>query len=400
MFPIQEFFELHRLALEKVSQYPRHRFLFDRVTISTGKHFLGVVGPRGVGKSILLRQWCAQLSKALYLSVDAFSDLPLFEVVKCISQDYGITHFFLDEVHFLPHIDAELKKIYDFLDVSIVFTSSVALGMYRSQQDLSRRVRIIELPPFSFHEFLYFKTGKRLSALTLQDIFQKNWQMDHLAQLSYFDSFLKGGNMPFALEEDTPLPLLANILHTIIHKDIPRLHPLTTDELSLIEKMVQFIGKSTAEGISYSSLSKNLGITKYKAEQYVDLLCHSFVLHRLLPKGTTVTKEPKILMHLPYRLLYRSFEEAIGGLREDFAVSTLLENGISLHYLKSKTGAKTPDFLLRYNEETVVIEVGGKNKGLSQFKDVEYDKKLIFSHTNHSDEIRRPLFILGYLKAG
>ena len=50
-------------------------------------------------------------------------------------------------------------------------------------------------------------------------------------------SYTQGGLMPFALREPQPLTLLENILKTIIHKDIPRIAKLLTDELEKIERI-------------------------------------------------------------------------------------------------------------------------------------------------------------------
>ncbi len=78
--------------------------------------------------------------------------------------------------------------------------------------------------------------------------------------------------MPFALDEPQPLKILQNILDAILIKDIARISDISTSEIDLIGKMVRFISRSSGvDGISYSSLSKNIGITKYKAQQYTKL---------------------------------------------------------------------------------------------------------------------------------
>jgi len=162
--------------------------------------------------------------------------------------------------------------------------------------------------------------------------------------------------MPFALQEPQPLRLLENILKTVIRKDVPNIARLLTDELDKIENLVRFIGLSGVDGMNYSSLAQNAHITKYKAEQYVSLLERAFVLHRVLPVGSNVMKEPKIVMALPYRLLYKSFDEAIGGLREDFFVGAIKALNKEIFYLKSTRGAKTPDYLVRGFEDIVFEE--------------------------------------------
>ncbi|RZB29646.1 MAG: hypothetical protein SRB1_01926 [Desulfobacteraceae bacterium Eth-SRB1] len=83
---------------------------------------------------------------------------------------------------------------------------------------------------------------------------------------------------------------------------------LRFEDIENIEKTMFFIGKSEVDGINFSSISKNLGITKYKAELFVKLLSQAFILNPIYPKGANVLKEPKVLMFLPFRLLYREFQ--------------------------------------------------------------------------------------------
>jgi predicted AAA+ superfamily ATPase len=69
-------------------------------------------------------------------------------------------------------------------------------------------------------------------------------------------------------------------------------------DLDMIGKLLAFIGRSPIEGINYSSISQNLGITKYMAERFVALLERSFLLRRVLPAGTNVLREPKIFLEI------------------------------------------------------------------------------------------------------
>ena len=162
-------------------------------------------------------------------------------------------------------------------------------------------------------------------------------------------------------------------------------------------KMLKFIGKSGVDGINYSSISRNVGITKYKAESYLNLLSQALVLHIVFPRGANVMREPKVLFSPPYRLLYNDYEYIIGGLREDFCVEMLSNAKIEFHYLKSTRGSKTPDFLVRDKQGDIVLEVGGKGKGRSQFKGIKVDRKIILAHDERIDDLYRPLHLLGYL---
>lgn len=115
------------------------------------------------------------------------------------------------------------------------------------------------------------------------------------------------------------------------------------------------------------------------------------------PKGTNVLKEPKVLMFLPFRLLYRDWSECVGAIREDFFAEMTTIKGYRFHYLKTKRGAKTPDFLVEQGDESVVVEIGGKGKGREQFKGIKVEKKLILSHSPEVRSNMKPLSLLGFI---
>ncbi len=392
---INQLLEFDRLAREDGQKYDKRRALYDDIVRDTGAHYIGIVGPRGAGKTIILKQLALANEGSFYVSLDAM-DGDLFDLVKTLHETMQIRLFLLDEVHVYHRFEADIKKIYDILDVRVIFTSSTALGMYESGYDLSRRVLLKTLYPFSLREYARFKYGQEFDPLTLRNIVEKKVPPDVLRAGEHFSSYIQGGLMPFALREPQPLMLLENILKTIIRKDIPHIARLMTDELEKIEQLIRFIGLSGVDGINYSSAAKNVHITKYKAEQYITLLERAFVLHRVFPTGSNVMKEPKVVMALPYRLLYKGLNEAIGGLREDFFVGAIRALGKEAFYLKSMRGQKTPDYFIR-DLQDIVFEIGGKGKGRSQFKGMDVKTKIIFADGYDMTDIRRPLFLAGLL---
>jgi len=123
----------------------------------------------------------------------------------------------------------------------------------------------------------------------------------------------------------------------------------------------------------------------------------------IYPEGTHVLKEPKVLLQPPFRLLYSDFKACIGALREDYFVFSLHAAGLPLCYVKSARGKKLPDYLISWNGDDIVMEIGGRGKGRSQFKNVQYDKKIILYHSlDDADPMeisydRMPLFLTGFL---
>jgi hypothetical protein len=389
--------ELNDLAREHGHKYPKKRTIFSGLIADTGKHFIGVVGPRGVGKTVILRQVLVALEDAFYLSADTMRGESLFETGRILHDRYGINTLLVDEIHFQPRFDAELKKLFDFVDMKVIFSSSVALAMHSSTYDLARRVRLEHLYPFSFGEYVEFVKGTSLPSLSLDDIYEERFTAAHLRTGYMFSEYLQGGLYPFSLEEVAVLPLLRNILHKVISRDVPSVSGLSYEEQVAIERLVRFVGRSGIDGINYSSVSRNIGITKYKAQAYIALLEQAYILNPVFPVGANVMREPKVMMYLPYRLLFQELPMALGGLREDFVAETLRLRGERFTYLKTRRGAKTPDFLVTTEEGDMIIEVGGRGKGRSQFKGVTVDRKMILSDRDEVRGYHRPMFLLGYV---
>jgi predicted AAA+ superfamily ATPase len=202
---------------------------------------------------------------------------------------------------------------------------------------------------------------------------------------------------PFSLAEPDPLSVLRNILDTVLQRDIPGVAKVTYQDVVLIGKVLRFIGLSAVDGVNPTTIAKNFGITRYKAIEYVDLLSKAFILIQVDPEGKNVLREPKILMQAPYRLLYRSWDDAVGALREDFFATAMNMADMPFHYLKSTTGRKTPDFWLTTESGNWVVEIGGPGKGRTQFKGVKAGRKMVLAHDADTRRDAKPLFMAGYL---
>ena len=394
-----ELLQMSQLAKEEGAAYQKRRFVHSKIIKHLeGRIFIALVGPRGAGKSVLLKQIHNSSQNSFYISLDSYGGLDLFETAKELLER-NVRLLLLDEIHAYPNYGGQLKKIYDFLpNLKIVFTSSSAISLHDSSYDLSRRVRLVRVAPFSFREFLWFAHSQDFAPLRWKDIANRSRCREYYGKAmhaeSHFKKYLCGANYPFSAAEPDPIPLFRNTLETILTKDLLFFARLTLQEVQDVRRMLEFIGRSHSEGISYSSISQNTGISKYKVQKYADLLEKSFVLRCVMPKGTNVTKEPKILFAPPYRLLYRQYDDCIGALREDFFVEAVSSLGMSIDYLKGRMGEKTPDYIV----DGLVCEIGGQGKGFSQFKGFSGKKKIIFTQPGTLDDMRRPLFFAGMLE--
>lgn len=399
-FISREMDELSALARAEGEKFPKKRFVYAHIEkFSKERAYAALIGPRGAGKSVLLHQLHSASENSFYLSLDSQRPASLFGIAKELVTLRRCKLLLLDEIHAYPGYGIELKKIYDFLpSLHIVFTSSSAIALHDASYDLSRRVRLLPVWPFSFREFLYFERSLDIPPLdwgTLADLKKSQAYYGKVSGFAegLFNDYLTGRNYPFTIDQSEPMRLFRTMQQTIIDKDLVLPSKLTLAESYEAQKMLTFIGKSPPEGISYTSIARNIGITAHKAQKYADLLQKAYLLHVILPKGTNLTREPKILLAPPYRLLEKPYEDCIGALREDFFVDAAIRLETELGYLKGMRGEKTPDYLLN----GIICEIGGASKGRRQFKGITGKKKLIFTQPGILDEMRRPLFFMGML---
>ena len=396
MLDLTQEMDRDRIAREEGRSYAKKRFLFTKILQDNSKHFLGIIGPRGVGKTVLLKQLLSEYEDGFYISMgDIKGDL--FSLIKKLHQEHEKTIFFLDEIYDYKNVNEQIKKIYDFLDIRIIFTSSVAFKMMSASHDFSRQIKLYALPLFSLREYVYFKYSIPLPILSLKQIIDKSWPNEVMEAGVYFDEYLTGDILPYALNKVFSMSLLHDMIQEVIHHDIPKIAPVAVHELAILEELLGFIGQSTIDEINFTSIANHLKITKYKAQQYLSWLEQAFIIQIIYPGGRGVLKEAKVIMALPYRLLYRSYDETLEGfLREDFFAGAMDNTGYQLQYLKSTRGEKTRDYIIE-NKNTIVFEIAGKGKGRSRFKGIQIKGKIVFTHSFRSQSYFRPLFLAGLL---
>jgi len=399
---IEPLLRLNQQAKEKGRVYLKKRYLFDQLLMEKNKNtIIGISGLRGSGKTILLCQLLNQLSSSFYLSGDSIDNINLYELADFLIKNYRIKNLLIDEIHYLKDWSRQLKLISDFLKVKVYFTSSISLNILSLKSDLSRRVKIIDLPIFSLREYLDFKFSQRLSPLKFQDIiknykklFQKFYQQE-----AYFNDYLSQP-LPFMLD-DPSHQLVKQVAEKIIEKDLFCYSNLTRIDIEAMKNIINFIANTPISDINYSVLSKNIAITKYKAKQYVDYLEKGYLLKSIFPFSSSVIKEPKIVLTLPFRQVfnYRLTDEQLrGALREEFFTQSIGYLNQPLYYLKSKRGAKTPDYLFIFNGNKYIFEIGGQKKGFSQFKGIsDQYKKYLVVYPGVSQNNKIPLILFGLL---
>ncbi|MDE6112260.1 MAG: AAA family ATPase, partial [Bacteroidales bacterium] len=172
------------------------RYMYSRIDWKS--RLVGIIGPRGIGKSTMVLQYVRQHpnEKSLYVSADHtyFSTHSLVELADEFVKDGG-RRLCIDEVHKYKGWSRELKQIYDVhADLSIVFTGSSVLDIQKGEADLSRRALMYAMQGLSFREYLELFHDIKTEVLSLADILAHKSTIPELPHpLPLFRAYLKEG---------------------------------------------------------------------------------------------------------------------------------------------------------------------------------------------------------------
>ena len=351
------------------------RYLYSQ--IEWNERLIGIKGARGVGKTTMLLQHIKltfpDVSKAFYVSLDHiwFSTHTLFELTEYL-YTHSVTHLFLDEVHRYPNWITTIKNIYDsYPNLHIVFTGSSLLEIDSAEADLSRRLRTYHLEGLSFREYLAINHVANLETLTFEDVLTHHQQIasgicSKLKILPYFERYVQQGFYPFFLETTSTASYyerIQNVVTTVIENDIPAVENIEYETLQKAKRLLVLLAQMKPFTPNISSLCDALATTRNQLIRLLSLLNRAALLRLLYIERKDLKalgKPEKILFNNPNLMQALALPADTGTIRESL-FAAMLSQSHAVHY------PKQGDLLV---DSKYVFEVGGKNKGFSQIKDM------------------------------
>lgn len=395
-------YNLFELSNQKIQNQKTlyRRFLFDVMTHSNSK-FSGIYGSRGVGKTTLLLQLATSYKlendELLYISCDhpLLAGVSLFELAQEFSK-YGGKCILIDEVHEALSFEQELKSIYDFLDIKVLFSGSSAIKL--TNPSFARRYAMYHLPILSFKEYLELSLHTRLQSYTLEDIISNhsdiaNTILQELGDekvLKHFEAYLKIGAYPFYFEnKQNYTQMVLDTINTILYADLGSLYNISGEKIIVLRKLLTSICVSNPLELSIETLAQKVGTSKVTLYKYIELLHKAELLRHVVFEGKrfkSLQKPDKL--YLANTTLFSSLcmEPKIGTLRESFFASQVSVKS-SLYYVDRG------DFLV---DEKYTVEIGGKNKSFEQIKDIQ-NSFIAADEIEMGFKNKIPLWLFGFL---
>lgn len=253
-----------------------------------------LMGPRRVGKTVMIRQLAAEALKQgvpganiLYASIDTplYSNLPLSFFVDAVAAaaDGQQCLIMFDEIQYLKDWQVHLKDLVDaYPNVRFVASGSAAAALkLRSQESGAGRFSDFILPPLTFSEYVDFSGNAHL----IFEADEAYYACDDIQKLNkLFIDYLNYGGYPEAVfnEEVRINPerfIRSDIVEKVLLNDLPSLYGI--NNIQELKRLFMFLAYNAGQEASYEGISQESGISKAIVRTYIEYLESAFLVIKL-----------------------------------------------------------------------------------------------------------------------
>lgn len=257
-----------------------------------------LLGPRRVGKTILIRHLIADLlargvppQRVAYVEMDhpllhgRSLEMLIGQIEAIAPAGEGERYLFFDEIQSHKDWEKHLKPLVDHRpDLRILVSGSAAAALKRkSTESGAGRFTDFLLPPLTFSEYLDLRgeddsppiREESPGVYVLHDIARLNAQ--------FVDYVNYGGYPELAL---TPVVranperfVKSDIVDKVLLRDLPQLYGI--QDIQELNALFTLLAFNTAEEVSFEQLSKRSGVGKQTILRYVEYLEAAFLLKRV-----------------------------------------------------------------------------------------------------------------------
>lgn len=345
-----------------------HRYMYDK--INWGNRMLGLVGPRGVGKTTLFLQHIKEhhsTDDTLYVSAEHmyFANHSLYGLAEGFFKNGG-KYLFIDEVHKYEGWSRELKLMYDSLPgLHVYFTGSSVLDIEKGEADLSRRAPKYLMQGMSFREYLAVRHGVHAPCLSLADILAHKEEIPGVEHpLPLFKDYLRCGYYPFGDDEQFDIEL-GQVITRTLEVDIPQFAGMTAATGRKLKRLMAIVSTLAPFKPNMTSLGSQIQVSRNNVEDYLLYMEKAGMVAQLRTNAGglgALGKTEKVYLDNT-NILYNLSEgsEDIGNVRETFFFNQMRVG-------HKVTASKISDFEI----DGLTFEVGGKNKGQNQIAEAKH----------------------------
>jgi len=352
------------------SPRPYLELFFPLITNRSVKRAVVLMGPRRVGKTVMLHHTIANLLKQevkpaniFYVAVDhpIYNNLGLDEIIGYYTKRNKIditkeeTFLFFDEIQYLKEWERYVKSLVDRFPLikCIVSGSAAAALRLKSSESGAGRFTDFLLPPLTFHEYLYLLDKSDLVNVKHDKEKKKNqFKATDINELNnnFIDYINYGGYPEVIFSKDIQLDpgrfIKSDIIDKVLLRDLPSLYGI--QDVQELNSLFTTLAYNTANEISLDGLSQNSGIAKNTIKRYIEYLEAAFlirIVHRVDRNAKRFKRANFFKVYLTNPSIraalfspIESEDEAMGSLVETAIFSQWFHSKLQLHYARWNKG--------------------------------------------------------------
>ena len=354
-----------KLLRETTSTF--HRYMYNQ--IDWNARMVGIMGPRGVGKTTMLLQYIKEhlpRQQTLYVVAEDFyfSSHTLLDLADTFARTGG-RYLYIDEIHKYEGWSRDLKLIYDYhSELQVVFTGSSILDISEGIADLSRRVLPYHMQGLSYREYLTLFHDINLPTYSLTQVLAHEVELPKgFLPLQHFADYLHRGYYPYNHDDNISRYVL-QVVNTTLDIDIPQYAELSVSVTRKLHRLLGIISQSAPFKPNMTQIGGQLEISRNKVADLCTLIEKAGLIGQLRDATNGIQelgKLDKIYLDNP-TLIYvlGSVGADIGTVRETFFFN-------QLRIVTDITASPRSDFLV---DGRYTFEVGGKKKRQKQIQGI------------------------------
>ncbi|MEM6846364.1 MAG: ATP-binding protein [Bacteroidota bacterium] len=291
------------------------QLLYPLITEKSVKRALVLMGPRRVGKTVILYHTIEKLiedgvaaSNICYFSIETplYNGIFLEELVNLylklqLKNTKELYYIIFDEIQYLKDWEIHLKSLVDsYHNIKFIVSGSAAAALkLKSQESGAGRFTEFILPPLTFHEFLSLTNSDNIikeapilvkhNEVEYEALFHTTSNIKRLNQ--YFTNYINFGGYPElslseVIQSDPGRYIRNDIIDKVLMRDLPSLYGIS--DIQELNSLFTYIAYNSGNEMSLDEISQNSGVAKNTIKKYLIYLEAAFlikIIHRIDQTG-------------------------------------------------------------------------------------------------------------------
>jgi len=283
------------------------RLLFPLINEKEIKRALVLMGPRRVGKTVLLFHSIDELinigvnpKNICYFSIETplYNGMALNELLNLFMKINSHTasselYLFFDEIQYLKNWELHLKSLVDsYHNFKFIVSGSAAAALkLKSQESGAGRFTEFNLPPLTFHEFLSLTENENLIDEKFNDsvlFASTEFASTDIKRLNEkFIEYINYGGYPElslskVIQSDPGRYIRNDIIDKVLMRDLPSLYGI--GDVQELNSLFTYLAYNSGGEMSLDGISQNAGVAKNTIKRYLTYLEAAFlikIIHRI-----------------------------------------------------------------------------------------------------------------------